>query len=51
MKTTLRIFRIINKLLLMAYVTIVNFCLYYGVLRIAAFNLASYMAGVHTESV
>ena len=51
MKTTLRIFRIISKLLLMAYVTIVNFVFITVFLRIAAFNLASYMAGVHTESV
>ena len=28
-----------------------EFCLYYGVLRIAAFNLTSYMAGVHAGSV
>ncbi len=42
MKTTLRIFRIISKLLLLAYVTIVNFVFITVFLRIATFNLAPY---------
>ena len=28
-----------------------EFCLYYGVLRIATFNLAPYMAGIYTGAV
>lgn len=51
MKTTLRIFRIISKLLLLAYVTIVNFVFITVFLRIATFNLAPYMAGIYTGAV
>ena len=51
MKTTLRIFRIISKLLLLAYVTIVNFVFIAVFLCIATFNLAPYMAGIYTGAV
>ena len=43
MKTTLRIFRIISKLLMLAYVTIVN------IVFITVFY--AYMAGIYTGAV
>lgn len=51
MKTTLRIFRIIFKLLLLAYVTVVNFFFITVFLFPAAHHNASYMPRLCTGTL